>query len=87
MSLTIEEKKDKKKEISPILRSIIQMGILLLLSLIGLIIILFLLFILIRNMPGSLYSMESGEGQYQNVINLWGLDKTSIQQFFIFKSQ
>ena len=45
---------------------------------------LMILFIVIRNLPGSPYLMELSEIPSPDIINLWGLDKTPSQQFFIF---
>ncbi len=88
MSLTIDvEEKKQKKKLSPIIQSVIQMGILLVLTLIGIFVMIIALFILIRNMPGSPYMIELGANPSQSqieLINQWGLNKPVISQFFIF---
>ncbi len=92
MSLTIDEKtNNQKKEISLITQSMIQMGILLVLSFIGIFIIILVLFILIKNMPGSPYMFIIGEhpteaqlAAFEAYTENWGLDKPIISQYFIF---
>jgi len=90
MSLTIDEKTNNQKKKKPlVIQSMIQLGILLVFSLIGIFIMLIILFIVVRNMPGSHYiTMGMGELRGEEwdeaQVNLWGLDKTPIQQFFIF---
>ncbi|MHA1646735.1 MAG: ABC transporter permease subunit [Promethearchaeota archaeon] len=92
MNLTIEEVPNKqKKKMTVITSSLIQMGILLMLSLIGIFIILFVLFILIRNMPGNPYLWELGANPtvsqieaYNLLDEQWGFDKPLISQFFMF---
>ncbi len=92
MSLTIEEKTNtQKKELSPVIQSVIQMGILLVISFNGMFIMILVLVILIRNMPGSPYMFMLGENPtqsqiaaYNAYIEYYGLDKPVISQFFIF---
>jgi len=92
MSLTIDEKtNNQKKEISLITQSMIQMGILLVLSFIGIFIIILVLFILIKYMPGSPYMFIIGEhpteaqlAAFEAYTENWGLDKPIISQYFIF---
>ena len=85
MSLTIDEKTNtKKKEMSPVIQSVIQMGILLVLSFIGMFIMIFILFIFIRMMPGNPFMFGIGIPANEEMIEFWGLDKPIISQFFIF---
>ena len=92
MNLTIEEVPNKqKKKMTVITSSLIQMGILLMLSLIGIFIILFVLFMLIKNMPGNPYLWELGANPtvsqieaYNLMDEQWGFNKPLISQFFMF---
>ena len=81
MSLSIDEETYKQRKKKSFVK---QICILLVISLVGMFIILMLLFILIRNTPSSPYSIPLSELLSQEMIDLWGLDKTPIQQFFIF---
>jgi len=85
MSLTIDEKtNNQKKDMSLVSQSLIQMGILLVISFIGMFIIIFLLFVFIRMMPGNPFMFGIGIPANEEMIEFWGLDKPIISQFFIF---
>ncbi len=66
------------------------MGILLVLSLIAIFIMLLTLFIIIRTIPGNPYMNMNGYPSQRWIdwhnaqVELWGFNKTPIQQFFIF---
>ena len=81
MNLTIDEETYKQRKKKSLVK---QIWILLLISFVGFFIMLMLLFILIRNTPSSPYSKPLSESLSQEMIDLWGLDKTPFQQFFIF---
>jgi peptide/nickel transport system permease protein len=81
MSLTIEEEINNQRKKNSHAK---QIWILLVISFFGIFIMLIFLFILIRNIPGSPYTMPLNEISSQAAIDLWGLDKTPFQQFFIF---
>ena len=81
MNLTIDEETYKQRKKKSLVK---QIWILLLISFVGFFIMLMLLFILIRNTPSSPYSKPLSESLSQEMIDLWGLDKTPFQQFFKF---
>ena len=88
-SLTINENlNNEKREFSVLANSLIKMSIILVLSLIGFFIIMIILFILMKNMPGSVFTYVRGERPvpewYNEQVELWGLNKPVISQFFIF---